>query len=1375
VLEIGAVASTLGQSARFLSTRGARVVVAADADLAAVQEAQSRLSGPNLRFRPPVFDDFEGGSFDLVIVADLATYVRAPELLKELARLVAKNGYLMGGLRNPAGLALSSISDPEEADAPPTYGQLLDALTTHFNSIEVATQSPVLGYQIAFERGEGLQVDGSLAGHSEAAYYVVLAGQEAVRNFDPTWVQLPPEPLAFTGGRLEDASRRATEWKDRTTRLKEVLATKTTELTSREAELKEMMAQLEGAKDGVSRLTAQLETAREAPETLRERDDLANRIRRVEAELNVARERAIDAEGRATAARSELEAFSRAQKDAALQTLASQELARLERARREEVATQLEDSRNRLASAYEDLRRAQEQAATERLEHERTRVTGARLSETIAAKEADLASARDRELRLSDARTQALQAIEGLENSLSQARHQLVELREDSGKRDAERVSLERSLDVERTTRAGLKAEIEREALRAQGLQDELTQRGADLSAVETELQSTRSAQARALRDIETLSNSERTWREIAQQTDQRLVDTTANVQTLSDQLAQAEAEKESLAARARRLELDLTTVINTERGLREQTEAQLAVTGTSLKETSDDREALIVERDDLRGALEDLKKARTNDQGQADALAAERRRLDAEVNELQARLTRAIREHDEAQQASQAKEQMLQARLNEHITSLALETTSLEAAKAQLAQLEASIKTTSEALAEAQRKGQELEAGLNERTEQLVSTQQELAATQARAVQAEQGLGETRTSAEALQARLAEATAELERVRAELATTREAFAARESKLIERRELIDLEKISLEKSYKNLEATAKLAVERATDLEDRVGELSKQLRLEEDERRAERRQLEEGLEWHREELASERQTTAQQKAALAKQVADSQATASRQQADAQAALSTAAESAKALQAELETLRGQEQALQAERTSLTEALVAARSSNAELRGETEQNHSRIAALSAEVEARTRQVTATQLAQAIAMDDAAVARTTVQALEATRTGLQNEVTRLSALTVEHETRFAETTQALLSVRGSSDEVSTRLTAAVAEVEHLKAELEEGLDARAVERALVTKTESERDAAAHEVATLKASIQERDAEVATLSASLRELETTKQTVETQQGMVQTQLGAAQEQLAASKALGLELEQKLTSLTTELHETSARATRIDAALESTKQEHQAILMALREELEAARRSAAKALETKTSEAEACVATLLAALGRVDVALIAHGLLGDQLASEHSFHEAEQIAQVNYLSVVALLIPLANALEKQGDGRLAVITSVAAERGRPRNYSYAAAKGALNVYLQGLRSRLYARGVTVHTIKLGPVDTPMTVGHRKNLLFSDVSSVAGHVLRALDRRVAEAFVPPFWALIMPVVRNMPEALFQRIGSLSGR
>lgn len=188
-----------------------------------------------------------------------------------------------------------------------------------------------------------------------------------------------------------------------------------------------------------------------------------------------------------------------------------------------------------------------------------------------------------------------------------------------------------------------------------------------------------------------------------------------------------------------------------------------------------------------------------------------------------------------------------------------------------------------------------------------------------------------------------------------------------------------------------------------------------------------------------------------------------------------------------------------------------------------------------------------------------------------------------------------------------------------------------------------------------------------------------------------------------------------------------------------------------------------------------RTAEAEACVSEAVRALGRVDVALIAHGLLGDQLASERELGEAEQIAHTNYASVVALLIPLANALERQRSGRLVVLSSVAAERGRPRNYTYAAAKSALNVYLQGLRSRLYRSGVRVHTIKLGPVDTPMTTTHAKNALFAQAPDVARGIVRAVERDLAEAYVPGFWRPIMLIVRTLPEALFQRVGALSER
>lgn len=188
-----------------------------------------------------------------------------------------------------------------------------------------------------------------------------------------------------------------------------------------------------------------------------------------------------------------------------------------------------------------------------------------------------------------------------------------------------------------------------------------------------------------------------------------------------------------------------------------------------------------------------------------------------------------------------------------------------------------------------------------------------------------------------------------------------------------------------------------------------------------------------------------------------------------------------------------------------------------------------------------------------------------------------------------------------------------------------------------------------------------------------------------------------------------------------------------------------------------------------------ETTAAESCVEEAIAALGTLDVALVAHGLLGDQRESERSRQASEQIARTNYTSVVALLIPLANHFEGRRGGKLAVLSSVAAERGRPRNYTYAAAKSALNVYLQGLRSRLYASGVGVYTIKLGPVDTPMTESHRKNLLFARAPEVARQIVRTIDRGRQEAYVPSWWRPVMFAVRNLPERLFQRVGALSAR
>ena len=188
-----------------------------------------------------------------------------------------------------------------------------------------------------------------------------------------------------------------------------------------------------------------------------------------------------------------------------------------------------------------------------------------------------------------------------------------------------------------------------------------------------------------------------------------------------------------------------------------------------------------------------------------------------------------------------------------------------------------------------------------------------------------------------------------------------------------------------------------------------------------------------------------------------------------------------------------------------------------------------------------------------------------------------------------------------------------------------------------------------------------------------------------------------------------------------------------------------------------------------------RTELAPERVARGVGALGRLDKALIAHGYLGDQERSERDFSHAEQIVRTNFLSAVALLMPIADHMQAQGHGHLAAITSVAGERGRPRNYTYGAAKGALSRYLQGLRSRLYRSGVRVHDLKLGPVDTPMSAGHPQNALWGEKHAVARGIVRAMAGRRHTVYLPRVWALVMAIVRVLPESVFQRFSFLSGR
>jgi short-subunit dehydrogenase len=167
-------------------------------------------------------------------------------------------------------------------------------------------------------------------------------------------------------------------------------------------------------------------------------------------------------------------------------------------------------------------------------------------------------------------------------------------------------------------------------------------------------------------------------------------------------------------------------------------------------------------------------------------------------------------------------------------------------------------------------------------------------------------------------------------------------------------------------------------------------------------------------------------------------------------------------------------------------------------------------------------------------------------------------------------------------------------------------------------------------------------------------------------------------------------------------------------------------------------------------------------------ALGGLDGVLLAHGILGEQAVAQGSYAETEKILRTNFLSAVSLLTPLANRFEAQKAGTLVVLSSVAGDRGRQSNYVYGASKGALTVFLQGLRHRLARSGVAVVTVKPGMVDTPMTAGMKKGPLFTTPEKVARGILRAADAHKGDVYLPGFWRLIMFIIRNVPGFIFHK-------
>lgn len=168
---------------------------------------------------------------------------------------------------------------------------------------------------------------------------------------------------------------------------------------------------------------------------------------------------------------------------------------------------------------------------------------------------------------------------------------------------------------------------------------------------------------------------------------------------------------------------------------------------------------------------------------------------------------------------------------------------------------------------------------------------------------------------------------------------------------------------------------------------------------------------------------------------------------------------------------------------------------------------------------------------------------------------------------------------------------------------------------------------------------------------------------------------------------------------------------------------------------------------------------------------GAIDIALIAHGNLPNQTLCQNDLIQCQQALEINALSPVLFTEIIVKNMIERNHGKLAVIGSVAGDRGRKSNYVYGASKAMIDKYLQGLQHRLALIGsaVTATLIKPGPTATPMTAGISGKGKLASPEQVANDIVQGISRAKATVYTPGKWALIMLVIRNLPFFVFRKM------
>lgn len=165
-----------------------------------------------------------------------------------------------------------------------------------------------------------------------------------------------------------------------------------------------------------------------------------------------------------------------------------------------------------------------------------------------------------------------------------------------------------------------------------------------------------------------------------------------------------------------------------------------------------------------------------------------------------------------------------------------------------------------------------------------------------------------------------------------------------------------------------------------------------------------------------------------------------------------------------------------------------------------------------------------------------------------------------------------------------------------------------------------------------------------------------------------------------------------------------------------------------------------------------------------------IDILLIAHGDLPDQIICQSDLSQCKNAIEINAVSPALFAEAFLGFMERYGKGCLAILGSVAGDRGRKSNYIYGASKGFIERYIEGVQHRLAHTDINVILVKIAPTNTPMTRKNKiKCLPLASADKVAQSIVSGISRNKSLIYVPSKWFFIMAIIKHLPKFVFNKL------